>query len=214
MQVVKAQDILQLWYPYQLNVLPDCNTKPIVNNISFTTNSKEVVGLYSFKSNSNEFILLYNGKQVQKKDTISLSEAQPAIFEVKFDVIPRYQDSLFVSFETTIDGSKIFKKGIIQLHFKKYVITKDEISTQKEQVLELSKSCLDSIRVYFPYGGTETNISLHNNPNDTQEPIKSIWYQFGSIEKNYITFSKKDIGKYYVRLASCWWGAGFWLTIK
>lgn len=213
-QVAKTQNIVQLWYPNEVNVLYDCNMKSFVKSIPFTTNSDEVVGLHSFKANSKKFILLYNGKQIQKEDTISLTKANSAMLTVEFKTMPKDQDSLYFGFETTINNNEVFKKGEIQLLHKKYAISNHEISEQKDQIVELSTSCLDSIQVYFPYGGTETSITLHNNPNDTQAPIKSAWFQFGSIKKNYITFSKKDIGKYYVRSISCWTGSGFWLTIK
>jgi hypothetical protein len=192
--------------------LPNCSIKSFERSVPITTNSKNVVKLYSFKPDSNEYILLYNGKEVQEGDTISLTETKPALFTVKFEKIPKNQDSLYFSLETSLDSNVILKKIDIPLLFKKYKISQNEIGPEKDQTVELSQSCLDSINVYFPYGGTETNISLYD-PQNLQKPIKSIWYQVFS-EKNYMTFSRKDIGRYFVRLASCWWGAGFWLTIK
>ena len=210
-QAAKTQDTLQLWYPYQINVLPNCSVKSFERSVPITTNSKSVVKLYSLKTNSNEYILLYNGKEVQEEDTVSLTGTKPAIFTVKFETMPKNQDSLYFSFKTNT-SKEIFKKGQIKLLFKEYNIARNEISSEKVQTVELSQSCLDSINVYFPFGGTETHISLYD-PQNLQKPIKSIWYQLFS-NTNYMTFSRKDIGRYFVTLSSCWSGTEFWLTIK
>lgn len=207
------QDIIQLWYPYQVNVLPNCNNKPFDRTFPFTTNSKREVSLFSFKTNSNEFILLYEDKEIKENDTISLTEKKPAIFKIRFKGVPRKQDSVYLSFETSVDSMEIFRKGSIQFLFNKYVISQDEVMDRKSQIVELSKSCLDKINVIFPFGGTETFIDLYNSKN-LKKPFKTIWYEFKPNAKNYITFSKKDVGRYLVKFAAHHWGTGFWLTIK
>jgi len=212
-QTAGAQDILQLWYPYQVNMLPACGNKAFEKNVPIITNSKKAVKLYSFKPDNNEFTLIYNGKEVREQDTISLTQTKPAILKARFKKMPANQDSLYFSFETSIDSMEIFKRGSIQLLFKEYAVSQIRFVADQEQVVELSKSCLDSIRVYYPFGGTETMIDLYN-PQNLESPVRHIWYRIESNAKNYMTFSRKDIGRYYVRLSSCWTGDSFWLTIQ
>jgi len=212
-QPAKSQDIIQLWYPYTINVLPICGAQTFERAFPITTNSKETVKLFSFNTNSSKFSLFYNGKKVNTQDTISLTASKPAVFKVKFESLPQNQDSLFISFETSIDSMEIFKKGTINLLFNYFIISRYPFNEEKNYVVELSKSCLDSIRVYFPFGGTETSISLYKSQNEKRS-LRSVWYQLGDNDKNYITFYKKDIGRYYIRQASCWTADSYWLTIK
>ena len=212
-QTSKSQDIIQLWHSYIINVLPDCGVQTFEREFPITTNSKETVKLYSFQTNSAEYSLFYDGKKINEKDSINLTISKPALFKIKFDRIPKNQDSLFISFETSIDSMEIFKKGKIHLLFKEFVISRYPFNDEKNYIIELSKSCLDSIKVYFPYGGTETSISLYTSQS-AENPIKTIWYQFGDKGKNYITFKKEDIGCYFVTQASCWTGDAYSITIR
>ncbi len=212
-QTAKSQDIIQLWYPQNLNVLPNCNLKSFEREFRITTNSTQIVNLYSFITNSIEYSLFYNDKLINERDSISLTDLSPAIIKVKFEKVPQNQDTSFILFESSIDSIEIFKKGKIHLLFKEFRIPRNTSNEVKNYVVELSNSCLDSINVYFPYGGTETSISLYNSQNE-EKALRSIWYSFGENEKNYITFYKKDIGRYFIRQASCWTGDLYWLTIK
>jgi hypothetical protein len=212
-QTAKSQDIIQLWHPYSINVLPNCGLQAFEREFPITTNSKETVRLYSFKTNSSEYSLFYEDKKINEQDSISLTVSKPALFKVKFETIPKNQDSLFISFETSIDSMEIFRKGAIHLLFKEFIIPRYPFNEEKNYVVELSKSCLDSIKVYFPFGGTETSISVYNSQNE-KKSLRSIWYQLGDNEKNYITFYKKDVGRYFIRQASCWTADSYWLTIK
>lgn len=212
-QTAKSQDIIQLWHPYTLNVLPNCGVQTFEREFPISTNSKETVKLFSFNTNSSEFSLFYEGKKINKHDSINLTASNPAVFKIKFASLPQNQDSLYISFQTSIDSMETFKKGTINLLFKEFIISRYPFNDEKNYVVELSKSCLDSIRVYFPYGGTETGISLYHSQNE-KKSLRSIWYQLGDNEKNYITFYKKDIGRYFIRQASCWTADSYWLTIK
>lgn len=212
-QTTKAQDILQLWYPRHINVLPNCGATALSLDVPFTTNTVNEIKLYGLTINSNECALLYNGKVVQAQDTISLTATKPVILKIRFAAIPTNQDGLNLSFQTSIDSMAIFRRGAIQLLFKEYVISQYGLDTQHDHIVALSKTCLDSIKVYFPSGGTETGVSLFESPK-SEKPIRSIWYQFGNKANNYITFSKKDIGRYFVVMSSCWSGQSFWLTIE
>lgn len=212
-QTAKAQNILQLWYPDHINMLPDCNATIFDRDVPFTTNTLNEIRLYGLKINSNECTLLYNGKVVQAQDTISLTATKPAIFKIRFQGIAKNQSGLKLSFETSIDSMEIFRTGVIQLLFNEYVISQYALDKQQDPVVALSKSCLDSIKVYFPFGGTETGVSLFKSQKSVK-PIRSIWYQFDNKAINYITFSKQDIGRYFVVMSSCHSGQSFWLTIQ
>ena len=113
-QTAKSQDIIQLWHPYTINVLPNCGIQTFEREFPITTNSKETVKLFSFNTDSPEFSLFYEGKKINKHDSISLTASKPALFKVKFESLPKNQDSLFISFETSIDSMEIFKKGNIK----------------------------------------------------------------------------------------------------
>ena len=212
-QTAKSQDIIQLWYPYVINVLPNCGVETFERKFPVSTNSRETVKLYSFNTNSPAFSLFYNGKKINKRDSISLTASKPALFTAKFETIPENKDSLFISFETSIDSMEIFKKGAIQLLFKDFIISRYPFDEEENYVVELTKSCLDSIKIYFPPGGTETSVSLYKSQK-AKKSLRSIWFQFGDNKKNYITFYKKDTGRYFIRQASCWTFDAYWLTIK
>ena len=96
---------------------------------------------------------------------------------------------------------------------KKIYIPINDIKKGKSQVISITKLGIDSIAILFPAGGTQTSISLYKSKKST-DPLRYIGFAFEDDESNLMCFSKSDIGKYYVRLTSCHWRNGFFLTIK
>ncbi|MGC4102862.1 hypothetical protein [Ferruginibacter sp.] len=211
-QTIKSQNIIQLWQPYTVNILPNCGARDFEKEFSITTNSNEAIKLYNFNTHGTEYRIFYEGKKVEEKDSISLTALKPAVFKIRFDTMPRNQDSLHLTYTTSIDSMEIFKQGYIHFLFKGFIISRFPF-TEKDYVVELSKSCLDSIRVYFPSGGTETGTRLYRSGN-LKKMFRYIWYNWGDDKKSFITFYRKDIGRYLVQQASCWTADSFWLTIK
>lgn len=92
-------------------------------------------------------------------------------------------------------------------------ITYDQLRAQKEIEIELPKLC-DSIRLYFPAGGTVTSATLYKDSLLKNEFCSTP--SFGIMEDSlgFMTISSKTTGKFYLFYGSCHWGSRMWINIK
>ena len=91
-------------------------------------------------------------------------------------------------------------------------ITIDNIQQENELSVFIPKN-QDSIRVYFPNGGTVSEVSFYLDSTLKKKAFKSISYSLMDTN-NFLNFSKKDIGRYYACFGSCHWSKNFWFQIK
>lgn len=162
---------------------------------------------------------MVNGKKLDPTRPLYLNKRKPLQCKLTFKRNLDKNQSEF-TFQT---HHKEFLKNKIKINYGVYSITHEPIKEGREVIVNFSQSCNDSIRVYFPYGGTVSSVSLKKDKDSTsiKPPLRTISYMIGfredyekEGEKNYFTFSRSDIGKYYVNFSSCHWGNNFWLTIK
>ena len=139
-------------------------------------------------------------------DTLFLSESNPLEFEIQYErKFNKFQDIL--SFKTDKE------ENLININYGEYNITSEAIRNGNNQVFNFVKSCNDSLVIHFPYGGTVSGVRLFKDSIVSNLPCKSLFYGFMD-KKNYLKFSKRNIGRYYVRFNACHWGNNFWLTIE
>jgi hypothetical protein len=108
---------------------------------------------------------------------------------------------------------KVTSEDIISISPYQFRISSQQFMDGKNLAVELSKSNLDSFIVYFPFGGTETSISVYKSMK-SKKAIHEIDYSFGDTEGSYIVFKKPYREKYFINLASCHWTGNIWLLIK
>ena len=198
-----------LYFPKQVGVIQTCNGQETEFDINITTNSSKKIKVFSFDVGIKDFTLFNDEKEIKKTDTLYCNEKHPLKLKGKYKI----DDSLSVSLFKFKTDDPDYLNNEIKVFYGEYFISSKEIRDRKEQVISVSESCSDSIRVYFPYGGTVSSASLYNDSTSTTKAYKSICYGFGDAN-NHLTFSKADVGRYFVSFGSCHWGNDFWLTIK
>lgn len=105
------------------------------------------------------------------------------------------------------------KDNQIKLSYGEYKFETTDIKNQKSCTIDFSSSCNDTLWLNFPEGGTVTTVGLHKSELEEDIAVKELAYMLDGLD-HYIPITKAEIGKYYVRYGSCWWGGEFWLTIK
>lgn len=205
----KLKDEVYIWYPQEIGIVQTCKEQEVEILIEVTTESVKKIKVHSFSLDKFDFTIFKDNKAFTETDTLLLTKNSPIKLKVKFKILPSDKPKTF-NFKTNQDK---YSNNQIKLSYGQYLITSIDIRARKEEFINVTESCQDSIKVFFPYGGTVSSATLYNDSTQAKKELKSISYHFGG-GGNFIMFSKADIGRYYVHFGSCHWGNEFWLTIK
>ena len=205
----RQKEVVYIWYPSEIGITETCKGQEVEESIVITTTSSKKIKAYAFDLNKADFTLYNDGHLISKTDTLFFTEKHPIKLKLKYNI--KASENL-TSFTFRTNHSK-YLDNQIRLKYGKYSITSIDIKEGKEQYINISESCKDSVSVGFPYGGTVSGATLYSDSSSTKKELKSVSYHIGGLS-NYFMFSKSDTGRYYVRFGSCYWGNGFWLTIK
>lgn len=204
----KEQDELYIWYNYEVGIVKTCDGQEVEFEMEINTKSIEKVKIHSFNLEQLSFKIYNNNKLISAKDTLILTKNRPIKLKVIYKIMPR--KALTFNFKT---NRKKYYDNTVHIIYGTHIIESKNIREAKEQYVNITESCQDSISVYFPEGGTVSSATIYTDSSATKKEFKSISYGLGDSD-NFITFSKSDIGRYYVDYGSCHWGGNFWLTIK
>jgi hypothetical protein len=205
----KPKSEVYIWFPTEVGVVQTCIGQDVEVKIEITTESIKKIKVHSFSLDQFDFSLLKDNKKLTQTDTIFLSKNRPIKLKVKFKIQNSDKPNSF-SFKTSLYK---YSTNQIKLSYGQYLVLSSDIRKGKEQFINVSESCQDSIKVIFPYGGTVSGATLYSDSTQTKRKFKSVSY--GIMEAgNFITFTKADVGRYFVEFGSCHWGAEFWMTIK
>ena len=193
----------------EISTNKSCEGVEVITNIVINTTSTEKIKIHSFEFGNNELLITINDKEFSSNDTISLNDTEDLEFKVKFK-IPKNKTNNFIKFKTNLKG---FLENKIKINYGEYIIPYEAIKERKEQVINISETCQDSIKMIFPFGGTISSVSLYKDSISTNKSLKSVSYSYGGTE-NFLMFSRSHIGQYFVDFNSCHWGNSFWLIIK
>jgi hypothetical protein len=196
-------------YPNEIGIIQTCEGQEVEFMIDIEVESNKKVKVHSFSTDKSEFTISLNDKVLTKNDTIVLSKKSSISLKVNYKINSAEKPTK-LTFMTNMDK---YITNHINLNYGRYEITSQDIKEGKEQFINVSESCQDSIKMSFPYGGTISSVSLFSDSSQIKKKYKSISYELMDTG-NYFTLSKADIGRYYVNFGSCHWGNSFWLTIK
>jgi hypothetical protein len=203
------KDEVYIWFPDEVSVVQTCIGQDVEIKIEITTGSLKKIKVHSFALEQFDFSLFKDNKMLTQSDTIFLSKNSPITLQVKYKIQSTEMPTSF-SFKTNL---KNYLNNQIKFSYGKHLVTTNDIRESNEQFINVSESCQDSIKVFFPYGGTISDVILYSDSTQTRKEYKSVSYGYGE-DGNFIHFSKADLGRYYVDFGSCHWGGDFWLTIK
>lgn len=204
-----SKDEVHIYFPNKLGVVQTCNGEEVEILIEISTESLKKINVHSFSLNKSDFTIFNHKKAHTASDTLILSKKNPIMLKVKYKLRDSYKPTTF-TFKTDIDK---YSNNQIKLNYGEYFITTRNIREREEQFINVSENCQDSIKVFFPYGGSISGATLYSDSTSTQKAIKSVSY--GIMEEgNFMTFTKAEVGRYFVDFGSCHWGGEFWLTVK
>ena len=203
-----AQDSASNSVPFYVELESDFTKMGFEKKLNFTNNFDRSIKL-TYEGNRN-IILEHNGLLVNYGDSFILPASGNLPFKLIMGKDPLADDLLCFLFRSDV---KVKNKDTISFCVNQFEVSSRQFMDNDSLTIELSKSNLDSIAVYFPSGGTETTISVYKTMK-SKKPTHEIWYVFGMEQKNYIVFKKSDKGSHFVRLASCHWAGSIWLNIK
>ncbi len=92
-------------------------------------------------------------------------------------------------------------------------ITHEQLRAQKEIEIELNKEC-DSIRLYFPAGGTVTAATLYKDSLMKNKFCSTPSFGIMRDSIGYVTISNKTQGKFYLFYGTCHWESRMWINFK
>ena len=205
----KPKDEVYIWFPHEIGVVETCVGQDVEIKIEITTESDKKIKVHSFSLGQFDYSLFKDNKPLTLTDTTFLSQNSPLTLKVKYKIQSSDKPTTF-SFKTNLDK---YLTNQIKLSYGQYMVTTSDIRAGKEQFINVSESCQDSIKVFFPYGGTVSGATLYSETTQTKKEFKSLSYGIMD-EENFLTFTKADVGRYFVDFGSCHWGGEFWLTIK
>jgi hypothetical protein len=204
----KKNDEVHIRYPYEVGVVNACEGNEDEIQIEIETESIKKIKVHSFELGKSNFIIFIENKIFKASDTLLLTKDKPIKMKVKYKIQPS-TDTVF-TFKTDQDN---YLNNRINIFYGQKIITRDDVRSGKEQFIRLLGSCQDSIKVFFPYGGTISSVNLYNDTTNTEKEFKSIYYGVFDPD-NFINFTKADTGRYFVQFSACYWGGEFWLNIK
>ena len=199
----------EIYYPGKILFSPKCVGDSIKIRLEISTNSEKDINLFGFFMSQSNYELSADGTILEKSDTVTINKNHPVKIGIRFMIDNTEIKGPVVRFRSDQTG---YQANEMNFEFGADYISVKQIRSGEEVVIDYIERCADSIKVYFPYGGTSSGASLYTD-STSKKVIKEIGYGIGE-EGNYLWFSKKDIGRYYVRFGSCHWGQDFWLTIR
>ena len=188
----------------QIIINEDCEGHKLTGKFKVYGPIGDSIKFYNLTSDICEMKFWQNGNEITSTDTIIMYDQKN--YEIEFSFKFYKDEDLVIQYSTEYNQNKS-----IPIYTGSYYLTHKEVESGKKKIINLKENCSDSIRIYFPYGGTVTGVTVHENKKD-KEFVKSIGYGMGD-ETNYITFGINEVGKYYIRYAACWWGEDFWLEL-
>lgn len=205
----RSKDEVYIWFPREVGIVQTCNGQEVEIEIEINTESEKKIKIHSFTLDQSEFLIFNDNKPLIQTDTTFLSKTSPLRLRVKYKLQSSEKPTSF-SFKTNLGK---YLNNQIKLNYGQYLVTTSDIRAGKEQFINVSESCQDSIKVSFPYGGTVSDATLYSDSTESKKELKSVSYQFRG-DGNFIYFTRADIGRYYVAFVSCHWEGEFWLTIR
>ncbi|WP_169628251.1 hypothetical protein [Flavobacterium filum] len=204
----EQKDEVYIWFPNDVGVVQTCNGKDAEILIEITTESNKKIKVHSFNLDKSNFTIYKDDEAFKEIDTLILTKKNPIKLKVRYKI--SLENSKKFTFKTNV---KKYLNNQVNIFYGQHIITTKDIRESKEQFINITESCQDSIMVFFPYGGTISSATLYNDSSSTKKIYKSVSYDLME-EGNSITFTKADLGRYFVDFGSCHWGGEFWLTIK
>jgi hypothetical protein len=198
-----------LLFPNKIGVLQNCVEDTVEFEVEIYTNSSKKIALHTFEIEDTDCKFYFEGKRITKKDSIVVSSAKPITIKVEY-ILANQKPTTF-RFGSTLNK---YSTNEIALSYGEYLVNTDDIENEKKQIFNLSQSCSDSICVYFPSGGSVTEVSIFKIFEDsTYEEFKTTAFDF-MCNKSLFVFHKSDTGNYFVNYSSCHWGGNFPIVIK
>lgn len=204
------KDEIHIWFPKNAGTSQTCVGNEAEFSIDISTYSKENIPVFGLSTDKNNLKIYHNGKLVTHSDTLLLTKDVGLLLKIKGHITATGGDSFF-RFKTNLPE---YLNNTISLHYGRFWIENEQVREGKEQSINVSESCQDSIKVFFPVGGTITGVRLYSDSGNTNNVVRSVSYRCCSPSDNYLDFSKADIGRYWVQFSSCHWGNAFWLNVK
>lgn len=210
MQVKKVDKELHILHNSTVYVIPSCVGQEVSTYIEITTNSDSPIAIHSFALGSTPFKISIDDKEVTKSESLQIKNKQLLRLKLSYIIDQQKAHSVF-SFKSDYNKHELYET---QIRHGEVSISSDDVANSIEQVIDVSSSCLDSVKVHFPHGGTITSIAVFTDSNQLNvKPIKSLSYMLMDTT-DYITFSRVDTGRYFVSFGSCHWGNIFWMHVK
>lgn len=204
----KAEPYLS--FPRKIGIIQSCAGDTVEFEVEIYTNSSKKIALHSFELADTDCKIYFEGNQITKKDSIVLSSAQPITIKVEY--ILTNQKPTTMSFNSNLNK---YSTNEIALSYGNFWVNADDIENEEGQIINLSKSCSDSICIFFPSGGTVTSVSIFKIFKDsTYEEFQPSFSTISEKCPNIFVFHKTDTGNYFVNYSSCHWGGNFPLVIK
>ncbi|WP_420573252.1 hypothetical protein [Kordia sp.] len=190
--------------------MKNCQEDEVVIEFQIRTNSRKKITAHSFNLGDTDFIFEVNGEKRSTSETFKFNKRKPLQLTLRYKRNhDKKQDVL--KFKT---DSQEYLDNSITIDYGIYIITSEEIRKRKKQIINISESCSDRIKISFPYGGTVSSATVYKDSvQSIDASYKHTTYKIMD-KNNFLIFSKSDIGIYGVSYGSCHWGNDFVLQIK
>ena len=191
-------------FPNQIIINRDCNEKVIEGTIELWGSRVEPIKVFDLRSDLCEMEFFIDGRKLGNMDTLFANTEEELIIQFSF--------KNYTSEEKIVKFSTPYKsENTVQINLGSYFISHKEVKSGETTRINVKNNCSDSIKVYFPVGGTITSVTVHVDEHNLDSRKST---SFGmSRGVNYIRFARSEIGKYYIRYAACHWGENFWLEL-
>jgi len=156
-----------------------------------------------------KYSLIINQRILTERDSVVIDKTHPIELSIVFTREEAGPAGTILTFSSDHERYEVNE---MNFEFGADYLSVHQIISGKEVFVNFPEKCADSVKVYFPYGGTVSGASLYAH-STSEQSIKSLSYGIGE-DGNYLWFLKKDTGRYYVRYGACHWGNDFWLTVK
>jgi hypothetical protein len=177
--------------------------------LKIQTNSHQKISVHSLALSESDFVISNKDQVLSQNDTLPLIENIPLNLTVKYRILDPDIPPVF-SFKTNL---KNYSENSIRFKYGHCEIRSEDIGHAIEKFINITESCQDSILLFFPYGGTVSTAEMYSDSSLTQKEYKFV--SFGIMDEcSYLTLSKADIGRYFVRYSSCNLSGNFWLIIQ
>jgi hypothetical protein len=92
-------------------------------------------------------------------------------------------------------------------------VTHDQLREGGELKLDFPDDC-DSLRIYFPAGGTVTHAGLYKDSLLNEEIASTPSFGLMDNGNNFMTLNKDKTGRFFLNYGSCHWGSRMWIVIE